>query len=469
MTLPGNELVHEDLRTPAGPQLAIATPFLVGDTEEGPDTPVALRDMRGLRNRFGARTTLSAAVHDWLEQYWRQGGGQVWLQRRLGPSPVKASVDFPASSGTSFTLRALYAGASYNDFAGDVDISGSDITFKVLRDGVLQQTFGPVQTVAALQALVADSGLPVEIVPGAGGAPTAGSVTSLAGGDDDLDSVTDTETGAAILKHLPERGPGVYVLPGITATSANLLAAAAAAAHPDRLVRPQVPNTATVADIVTALNAYRGSPHAGYIDPIVTWLVGPGLSPTSTRLFPGTLLRCACEARNDAAGITPNQPAAGRWGAPRYPELVPAVEFAADDRETINDAGGTLIRTINGETRLYGSRTAADPVTDPVALRLGSARLRMAFGEISRFEMEQTNFGEVDAGGVVLGELSGRIEAQARVWQRSLYDLDVTAQLVEDQPGQYLVEVLFEYAPAPDAERVRTVISRSLPDLTTEA
>lgn len=470
MTLPGPEILNEDARTPSGPRLRLATVFAVGDTEFGPTSPVALRSMRDLRKYFGQRTAQAAAVHDWLEEHWRQGGGLVYLQRRVGPAPVKASHDFMDGQGTpvlSFTLRMKQAGEFGNEFAGDIDVDGSDFSVKLYRNGQLLEETGLVATNAEAQAWFAANSQWAELVLGAGNDPVAtASPADLTGGTDDLDNVTDTETGAAINAHPPEAGPGAYVLLGITSSSAQLLAAARAA-ETKRLARCDLPSSTSAATLASQAATLRASAYSDYIDIIGTHLTVPGLTQSTTRTVQGSALRCACEAVNDKAGISPNQPAAGRWGAARKAGTVPVVEFTAEDRETLNDAGVNVIRTVDGETRLYGARTAVDPATNGVALRLGSARLRMAVCEVARYEAEQTEFAEIDQGGVVLGDLEGRIRAGLSPYERSFYDLQVDAELVEDdlQPGQYLVEIVIEFQAAPDAERVRVIVTRRLTEV----
>jgi hypothetical protein len=91
----------------------------------------------------------------------------------------------------------------------------------------------------------------------------------------------------------------------------------------------------------------------------------------------------------------------------------------------------------------------------------------MAIKEIARYQAEQIVFAELDQGGVVLGDHVGLVRAAINRYERSLYFLDVTAQVVEDdiQPGVYLVETAIEFQAAPDAERVRVVITRAVTEV----
>lgn len=280
-------------------------------------------------------------------------------------------------------------------------------------------------------------------------------------------TITTAEITAAAELVGDEYGPGAFVTPGRTDTATILAVAAVAVAseHGKRMVRADLADTATVATLTTAAATLRASANADVLDIGGVWVSIPGLANGTARSVPFSALRSGCEGRNDKAGISPNQPAAGQWGIARYC-IAPLHEWGATDRETLNDAGVNIARTIDSTLRLYGSRTAVNPTVTPAAIRIGSARLRMAIIELVDFEMERTAFAEIDQGGVELGNLTERSRARINQYQRSLYQLDITAELEEDEtPGTYVVEVDVTFQAAPDAERVHATITRAVTEV----
>jgi hypothetical protein len=469
VTLPGVVVINADARPPSRPRLSLSTAFLVGETEFGPQTAVLSRTKREFERSHGARTLTTTAMHDWVTEFFAEGGTALYTSRLVGPGAAAAShVFLDGTSAPSLTVRALSVGEYGNRLSVDIDVSGSNFEVKVYLDGTtdadIVERSGLVATPAAAALWGADAKY-VRVTAGVGTDPVATSPVALTGGDDDLDGVTGTEITAALNKFGAGLGPGSVVLPGRTATASQLLAAAHAAAN-NRLARLDAAQVASASTIASQAATLRASGYADVCDLLAPSLTIPGLAPGTTRTVPASALRCGVEARNDALGISPNQPAAGKWGIAHY-ATAPTVEWDDDDREMLNDAGVTVVRVIDGDVRIYGSRTLADPATDPAALRLGSARLRMALTEIARFQAEQIEFAELDQGGVVLGDHVGLVRSAIKRYAQSLYFLDVTAQVVEDdlQDGVYLVETAVEFQAAPDAERVRVVITRSVTEV----
>jgi hypothetical protein len=466
VTLPGVEVLTADTRAPRGPRLRLSTQFVIGETERGPTTPTELRGLRDLERFFGARTPDTLSVHDWLDAWWKDGGGRVYLARLVGPAAATADVDLAdGAAAVALTVASADPGAFGNRLSVDVDATGGDFTLRVYLDDDLVET-SPALADGAAAAAWALTSRYVRVTDGPGGDPVAtGGPQDLTGGDDDLDGITTAEITAAGDRFAADLGPGVIVLPGRTAAVSQLAVAPTAKAR-NRIVRCDAPATSTVATITAWAATLRASEYADRLDLIAPRLTIPGLAPGTTRTAPGSYLRSAAEARNDAARISPNQPAAGRWGTSGYATGV-TIEWDDDDRETLNDAGVNVIRAMDDEIKVYGNRTAADPSTAPAALRIGSARLRMAIAEIARFQGEQLNFGEIDQGGTVLGEHVGLVRSAINEFAPSLFYLDVTAEVIEadSQPGVFLVETGVEFQAAPDAERVRVTITRAVTEV----
>lgn len=470
MTLPGATVTFDDQRTPTGPNLQLSTVFLTGELTKGPTTPAIIRSLRELQRGYGDRTADTASVHDWVDAFFKEGGSRIYVTPLRGPSAAKATHTFndgAAAAGIIMTART--AGTDGNRTSGDIDagVGGGTFVVKVLRDGVIVETSGDLATPAAAAVWAADNSSWVDITDGAHADPApTGSAAALTGGDDDFDGITTTEIQTALDRFTAGLGPGSVVLPGRTATAAQLIAQTHAATH-NRLARHAFVASSTAATVAAQLATLRAGEGADVGDPLGPRQNMPGLTAVTSRTVEATVLRCAAEARNDRDGISPNQPAAGNYAIAQY-LTSETVTWTDEDLELLNDAGGNVVRTLtDGRLKVFGARTLADPASDPVALRIGSARLRMAVAEIGRFHAEQFAFTELDPGGIELGNLEGIILGALDAYQASFFELAVTAELVAgDAPGEYVVEVTVEFKASPDAERVRVTISRSLTEVT---
>lgn len=361
MTLPGVEVQTVDASAPRGPQLRLSTPFIAGDLGGSSVSTevVPIRSLRDLTSGFGSRATRSAAVYDWCDDYFHEGGGLAY-------------------------------------------------------------------------------------------------VVNLATTTPDADGLT--AAGALFAQRL---GAGTGVLPGITDTALQLAYAEALnVPFRSRVVKCDLA-TADAADVVTDSATLRASEYADMLDVLVGRLSIPGLANGTSRDVPLSALRCGAEARNEAAGLSPNQPAAGRWAISQWGTALDH-EWTDDDRETLNDAGVNVAITDQDGIKLFGARTAIDPTVDPAGVRLGSVRLRSEIIDIARTEGGAINFAEIDQGGVELGHLAGQIRGRILTRRSSLYFLSVDAYLVEDTPGVYVVEVAIEFQASPDAERVRVIVTRAV-------
>lgn len=463
MGLPGVVTEHEDQRSPQGPRLKLSTVFLIGELTGGTG-PFEIRSLRDLQREGGQRDADTAPIHDWVDAFFKEGGSRCYVNPLRGDAAATAEVDLEdGAAAVALTVTARSPGTDGNRTSVDVDVSGTDFTLKVYRDSVLVET-SPVFADTAEAAEWTGSRW-VTVTAGVGGDPAATAAPEdLVGGADDFAGVDSDAITAALAGFPKALGPGSIVLPGRTATAVQEIAAASAAER-NRLARIDGLATATVGDLTGQATTVRSAGDGDYCDLIAPRVRVRGLTASTVRYVPGSALRCAAEARNDQAGVSPNQVAAGRWGVAQYASA-PEFEWDDDDLTDLNNAGVNVIRVVDDELKLYGQRTLADPNTEGVALSVGSARLRMAITEIARYEGEQTVFAEIDQGGVELGRLEGRIAAGIGQYAGSLYFLDVQSTLEEgDVPGDWVVETAVEFQAAPTAERVRVVISRSLPEI----
>lgn len=462
---PGAEVIYAD-PSPQGALLrALATPMVVGETERGALGAQVVRSMVEYRTKYGVRTATSQAIWDHLDAHFKDGGGPVYVSRRVGPTPVKASITFLDGSSAQ-TLKFVMN--EYGDFgnafnaaiiAGD---SGGEFKVRITHDtdtSIVETSPSYATGIAAAADTTAWSqwGTLVDVA-GSALDPATAAAASLTGGTDDHGNVTTTETLAALNKFDAEFGPGNYELPANTDT-ATLLVAAQAAADRKRILKANTPATADVPTLLAWAATLTAGGNGDVIDAITPRVYVPGITAGGTRLVDGSVVRTAAEGRNDRAGISPNQPAAGRHGISDY---ATDVQFAWDDadRAALNTAGINVIRLLDGNVTVFGSRTLADGTEDPAGVRLGSARLRGAFAEIARAEGNRVAFDEITES--ELGALEGNVTAGIKPFQKSLTSLDVAAALVDgDDPGTSVLQTSIEFSAIGDAETTKFIISRT--------
>lgn len=464
MTLPGIEVVAADSAPPRGPTLTLATPFIVAETERGPQVATPLRSLRDYAASYGARTATSAAVYDWLELFFREGGGRVYLSRLLGATAVVASKDLSnVTPSVALTVSASSPGSWGNGSTGGLKVqvvAGTEAGFVLVvqYNGAEVERSGDLVTGADAVAWSARSAYVTVTIGAGGGVPVVAAAANLTSGTDGT-APTGAQVTAALDQFGAALGPGHVVLPASQDTALGLLAAAHAATH-NRIATLDGADTDLVATLTAQAATLAAGGHGDAIDLVTPFLLASGVAAGTARIVPASALRLARQAVNDGSGLSPNQPAAGRFGQASYASAVTRA-WTDGDRETLNDAGVNVVRVIDGDVRLYGARTLASLATDPAGIRLGSARLRMAIVEVCRAEGERVAFEEVTE--VALGNLEGNITGAVKRYIGSLYLFTVAAALVDgDTVGEYLVETSVEFQVKPDAERVKFTISRSI-------
>jgi len=477
VTLPGNTLTREDNRPPVGPNLTLATPMVVCETERAPAGVHRIRSMRDYARICGARTLDTAAGYDWLDGHFHEDGGAVLLTPLRGAAAQSASAtvaDAAAAVAGTFTFQVPSA---YGDRVSlDIDAGGTAGTFiaRILIDGAVVRTSPELADNVALQAWAAGplGGGYGNYRPGAGGdpVPTAAPV-ALTGGDDDFDGITVTQIAAALARFTPSYGPGGFVLPGRTSAASHFAVAdALVAAKINRVGHLAMPDVdaATIAAQAAAITDHNA---ADMIDLIAGRQIVPGLTADTTRTIDLTALRTGRQAANDAGGVSPNQPAAGTYGeatwATGLTQRGSSEPWTDEERELLYDAGVNVAKVVDGRIRLYGSRTAVSPDRNPAGFRLGSARLRMALTELLRYRVEQIQFHELDAAGIRINELQGQIEADIDQYPTSIHAYRVVSAVeAGETPGTAVLYAAIEDLQVSyDAEVIRAAISRTVTEV----
>jgi len=479
VTLPGNTLTRRDSRGPIGPKLKISTPMVVSETQRGADGVLRIDSLAMYESKCGDRTIDTQHTYDWFATHFNNGGAAGLLVSLRGPAAAKASAELlDVTDAVVATVEWNVPGADGNLASIDVDAgSGAGLfTVDLFYDGELLFTSPDLADQVALQtwAAAATQLGKITVTPGVGTdpVPTAAPIV-FTGGDDDFDGITPTEIAAAFARFTDDFGTGVYTLPGRTSLTAHeAVADALMLPRINRLARLMMPDLSAVTVSTQALQL-RTHEAGDMIDLLAGRMTVEGLTRDTVRSVGLDALRCGCEGRNDAAQVTPNQPAAGTYGEAIWGLALThqglTTPWSDDDVELLYDAGVNIAKIVDERIRIYGSRVLADAETEPAAFRLGSARLRMALSELLRYRMENVQFHELDPDGHKVKELQGNITGDVRSYPTSVVDFKV---VVEVRPGPeigtaVLYAAIQDLQAAYDAERIVGEFSRTVTRITT--
>jgi hypothetical protein len=427
MTLPGSVVEIVDAAPPATTLIDTGTAFVVGLSERGaitgqltPDD--AVHSLGEWVAAYGDRQSYNGLEYDTVEAFFADGGTRLFFARYAGPAAVKASRAVPTSS-SKFTATAVSEGAWGNDIT--VAVASGVIT--VSEDGVVKETSPALADIAAAQAWAAASSSLITITPLTTGALADSAALALQGGADDRTNATDTERTAALARMGRDLGPGVVLMPGDSRGAAHTLLATHARDN-NRFAYGDAPDSPTAATVAAAGTAVRtlGRELARHIQLLEPWLTAPALTAGgATRTIPPSGVQAGMAARNDAAG-NPNRAVAGRNGASRF---ALGVKYARLDseRETLADAGVTVIRLKDGLVQTYDDVTPVDPDADPEWLGAAGNRLVMRIVADAYDIADAHMFGSV-AGPVDLAAFGGDLTGMLLRWFQvgALYSADGT-------------------------------------------
>lgn len=446
MTLPGSVVEVVDAAPPASTLIDTGTAFVVGLAERGALTGQitaddAVHSLGQWVAAYGGRQTFNGLEYDSVEAFFTEGGTRLFFSRFAGPSAVKASRAVPTSS-SKFTATAVNEGAWGNDIT--VAVASGVIT--VTEDGVVKETSPALASIVDAQAWAAAESNLITITPLTTGALADSAALALQNGADDRTNATDTQRTAALARLGRDLGPGAVLMPGDTRSAAHTLLATHARDN-NRFAYGDAPDSATAATVAAAGTAARtlGTALARHIQILEPWLTAPALTAGgATRTIPPSGVQAGLAARNDAAG-NPNRAAAGRNGISRF---ALGVKYARTDteRETLADAGVSVIRSKGGAVQPYDDITPVDPTSDPEWLGAAANRMVMRIIADSYDIADAHMFGSV-GGPVDLAAFGGDLTGMLLGWFNihALYSADDTpagAFRVETGPAVNTPETL---------------------------
>jgi hypothetical protein len=202
-------------------------------------------------------------------------------------------------------------------------------------------------------------------------------------------------------------GPGQVLAPASQSSTTHGLLLAHAEANNRIALLDALVDDDTVSELVTSAGLLRGDSGARYGALFVSPVTIPGIAGGTIRTVPYSAIVAGILARNDAS-LSPNVAAAGINGRARY-ALDVTLRFTDAERETLNDAGVNVARSLYGEVVTYGFRTLADPLDGWGYL--SNARLNMQIVALASQIAERYVFSQLDGRGITISQFGAELTA----------------------------------------------------------
>jgi hypothetical protein len=420
---------------------------------------------------YGARGT-NPILSDSVETYFAQGGSRVITARVVGPAAASATIPMPgAASAPSIQVTAIGPGTYANGFKVVVATvtGGYTITIEDSSSNVLEVS-NVLVTLSDALAYGASSSY-VTITANGTVVPIAGTGT-LAGGVDDVASITTTQYQNALALFTSDFGPAQVSIPG-NSTAAVLTALAAHCTQYGRVGLGDLADSTSAATLIAAAGTITAlGTQARSIALFAPWLdIAPVAGTAGNRGVPPSAFVAGTMANNDSAFGNPNVPCAGINGILQTAVNAHA-SFIATDRQSLNTAGVNVIRPMAGGFRIYGNVTAVNRLSDPLYFMLSNVRLDMAIMARAGEIQEEYMFSQLDGNGVDLSDYGNDLGNMMTEWQTVgalfpnnqgvYYTVDVGVDVnTPSTEAQGIEAATIAYARAPGAEQVNLNIVRA--------
>jgi hypothetical protein len=418
MPAPSLEVTIGD-RGPATPRPGdVGTWFAAGLAARGPvGSATDCRSLEQVTNSYGAVVAYSHLIRT-AEQYFRQGGSRMFVSRIVGPAATKGLLALSSAvPAVVMTVTAISAG----DWSAGLTITvtagtGSDrvVTFKDNGVALFSATF---TSAAALQSAFVATGL-VTAPLGVGSWPIAVlAETPLSTGTDDRASIPTTVNGwkAELDVFDVDLGVGSISLPGITTPAAHEALLRHFWTH-KRWPLCDAIDTPTLASLTSPAGTLRALTAPVALGQILApWIVVPYLTSTVNIPPSGAVAgRMARADHENRAG--PAQPAAAGFGILNGVVNVTQEWRAQGDRDTLSEAGVTVIRNIAGRVQPYDALTIADPATYPQYAEASGDRVVLAIYSQALAILGQYVMRNIDGNRHVLAELEKDLVGICQDW-----------------------------------------------------
>lgn len=451
----------------------ISTRFEVVASERGPvGVPIECRSFGQVRQYLGDHTTTSTLRA--VESYFAEGGTRAVLSRVVGPGARYATLVLSDATKGVLTVRAAGHGTWYHGVRVAVaGTSGSERTITVTLNGSVLVR-GTCSSTAEAIELIGSSGYvtasAVTVDPGVWPVVT-GTDAPLADGvnDNDVTRITDSAVGRALDAFDEDLGAG-SVCASAWDSREVLAALANHAAAANRFARGDLGQSLDVEGMKTRAAEIRSLPNARYIQLLAGWLT---ISVAGVTLpVPPSGVHTGREALADREnGPGPGQPCAWSFGEYRTPTGV-VKTFSRTDRETLNDAGITVIvQDSQGAIFAEDAITAIDGTRYPQYAEVAAMRVTMAIHAQAKRALRQHVMQTIDGQGHLAARATGELVSICAGWyaREALYgavaDEAYSARVVAETEGgskPRLVGYLV-LRPSPSAHTVELTITQVAP------
>ncbi len=360
-----------------------ATLFVAGVTSRGPEgKAVAVYSISEYEKVYGGYTS-SGWVHQTLETFFEEGGSKAYVSRVIpddAQSATKNLNDNAATPASSIVLTASGEGVWANSQLKAQVVStlsgGTVVSFivKILLNDVVVFTSASHTTVASAVDQINNStasNLYVTAVAGASSLLPATSAAALFSGGSDGGALDEGDLTEALDFFIESYGPGAVAAPSFY-LSGNYDSLISHAKANGRIALLGFDSTETVADAAATATTYSSVVGAEYAAFYYPWVRIPNGSLTSLIPNEGYVAAKRAKAHNQG----------GSWavyaGAQSTAVYVtePQSYLSTADELTLVEAAINPIKTINGDTRIYGARSVT---SDVVNFRFINARETLNF------------------------------------------------------------------------------------------
>lgn len=411
MTAPGIQIRERAALPSPTPPTDTSILFVVAPAAQGPTGPRLIQSLDqafGANGVYGATRDATSYAFDTLDVFFRAGGTKAYFARVTGSGATAgartlkdgSAVDTlivtangPGTWGNSLTV-AVIAGVAAGTYALQIALSGV----------VVEQSVDLTTIQDAVQWASQSSKYVTATQTGTAGVPTTVAAASLSGGNDGS-AIADANYTAALTQFADTLGPGQVAAPGRT-TSTVQLALLTHAANNNRFALIDLADSSSPSTLAAATAALAGST-ARYGMAFAPWIQVQGVAAGTTRLVPPSAFAAALIARTDGL-YGPGTPAAGDLGQIEAVGLTQNFTVATD-RDTLNNAGVNIFRSMFGGIRLYGFRSLANPSSGQPYLQASQDRYIMGLRARLSAAAESFAFQKIDGQGHIFLKLQGAL------------------------------------------------------------
>lgn len=371
---------------PSGVFVDSGQAFIVGQTEKGPVVPTRVFGLADFRALYGERTG-GVDMTDVVTAAFKEGLAGAVILRAVGPAAAKATIGLDSNK---IVVTAKDFGAYANGWTAQYTSSSKTIT---LVKGATTVTYTGTDAASLQTAASVDPDVTVTVSSLPSGNVTA---TALASGTDDY---ANANVATTLAKLDADLGDGAVVWPGKRAGAI----AAAMQTHCEatgRLGLLSLDAATTQAQAISAAAAITAGDNVALLWPHTTVPLATG---TRTIEPTGLALGARARAHGEGPQASPIRDIYGRalW-VTGVEEQTTATEWAA-----LNSAGVSVVRSANGQLRLYGWRTVTADVSTLTGAQFRDVinRVQAGCSAIAEAFVGRT----VDGKGQTLAEFNGAL------------------------------------------------------------